>query len=112
MAAAGGCGAWWWSIDVRALVVRRAVHHRECLEPVHLGACWPADAEEFARWFDLNPPLAKRAYARLADTLHYVDLDGRSLAMPREHLEGLLATPPPRTAGKKRPGDAVRRQAL
>jgi hypothetical protein len=42
------------------------VHHRECLEPVHLGAYGPADAEEFARWFDLNPPLAKRAFARLA----------------------------------------------
>jgi hypothetical protein len=26
----------------------------------------PADAEEFARRFDLNPPLAKRAFARLA----------------------------------------------
>jgi hypothetical protein len=111
MAAAGGCVAC-CSVDVRAHVVRRAVHHRECLEPVHLDAYGPADAEEFARWFDLNPPLAKRAFARLADALHYVDLDGRSLAMPREHLEGLLATPPPRTAGKKRPGDAVRRQAL
>ncbi len=31
----------------------------------HLGAYGPADAPEFARWFDLAPALAKKAFARL-----------------------------------------------
>jgi Winged helix DNA-binding domain len=64
----------------------------------HLGAYGPADADEFARWFDLTPRLAKRAFARLADALAYVDLDGRAVAVPREYLDDLLATPAGRGA--------------
>jgi hypothetical protein len=35
----------------------------------YLGAYGPADAAEFARWFDLAPALAKKSFARLADRL-------------------------------------------
>ena len=35
----------------------------------YLGTYGPADAAEFARWFDLKPPLAKKAFARLAPKL-------------------------------------------
>jgi hypothetical protein len=35
----------------------------------HVDAYGPVDAAEFARWFDLKPPLAKRAFTRLADRL-------------------------------------------
>jgi hypothetical protein len=38
----------------------------------YLGTYGPADAAEFARWFDLNPPLAKKSFARLADRLRQV----------------------------------------
>ncbi len=31
----------------------------------YLGTYGPADAAEFARWFDLAPPLAKKSFARL-----------------------------------------------
>jgi hypothetical protein len=42
----------------------------------HLDAYGPADAAEFARWFDLKPPLAKKAFARLADRLRPVGDEG------------------------------------
>jgi hypothetical protein len=35
----------------------------------HADAYGPVDAAEFARWFDLKPALAKKAFARLADRL-------------------------------------------
>jgi hypothetical protein len=35
----------------------------------YLGAYGPAPADEFARWFDLKPPLAKKSFQRLADRL-------------------------------------------
>jgi hypothetical protein len=35
----------------------------------YLGAYGPATPEEFARWFDLRPPLAKKSFQRLADRL-------------------------------------------
>jgi Winged helix DNA-binding domain len=35
----------------------------------YLGAYGPAQPEEFARWFDLKPPLAKKSFQRLADRL-------------------------------------------
>ncbi|GAA0813111.1 winged helix DNA-binding domain-containing protein [Spirilliplanes yamanashiensis] len=37
----------------------------DTLALAYLGAYGPADAAEFARWFDLAPPLAKKAFARL-----------------------------------------------
>jgi hypothetical protein len=39
----------------------------------YLGAYGPADAAEFARWFDLKPALAKKSFARLGDRLRTVD---------------------------------------
>jgi hypothetical protein len=42
----------------------------------HLDAYGPADAAEFARWFDLKPPLAKKAFARLADRLRPIGDEG------------------------------------
>lgn len=41
----------------------------DTLALAYLGTYGPADAGEFARWFDLAPPLAKKAFARLADRL-------------------------------------------
>jgi hypothetical protein len=35
----------------------------------YLGAYGPAYPDEFARWFDLNPPLAKKSFARLGPAL-------------------------------------------
>lgn len=34
----------------------------------YLGAYGPAGPEEFARWFDLRPPLAKKSFARLRES--------------------------------------------
>ncbi|GAA3339623.1 winged helix DNA-binding domain-containing protein [Amorphoplanes nipponensis] len=42
----------------------------------HLDAYGPADAAEFARWFDLKPALAKKSFARLADRLRAVGDEG------------------------------------
>ncbi|HEU4423619.1 MAG TPA: winged helix DNA-binding domain-containing protein [Pilimelia sp.] len=63
----------------------------------HLGTYGPADFGEFSRWFDLNPPLARKAFARLADAqrIAYVDVDGATGAVPRAELAGLTGTAPP-----------------
>jgi hypothetical protein len=37
----------------------------DALAVAYLDAYGPADAGEFARWFDLKPPLAKKSFARL-----------------------------------------------
>ena len=42
----------------------------------HLDAYGPADAAEFARWFDLKPALARKSFARLADRLRPVGDEG------------------------------------
>lgn len=41
----------------------------DALALAYLGAYGPADAAEFARWFDLKPALAKKSFARLAPRL-------------------------------------------
>jgi hypothetical protein len=41
----------------------------DALALAYLGAYGPAWPEEFARWFDLNPPLAKKSFARLSPRL-------------------------------------------
>ncbi|HEU4346506.1 MAG TPA: crosslink repair DNA glycosylase YcaQ family protein, partial [Actinoplanes sp.] len=41
----------------------------DALALAYLGAYGPARPEEFARWFDLPPPLAKKSFARLAPKL-------------------------------------------
>ncbi|GIF77213.1 winged helix DNA-binding domain-containing protein [Asanoa siamensis] len=58
----------------------------------YLGAYGPAAPEEFARWFDLTPARAKKAFKRL--DLAEVDLDGETTFLPPEHLADLagLAT--------------------
>jgi len=63
----------------------------------HLGTYGPADHNEFARWFDLNPPLARKAFARLteAQKLAYVDVEGVTGAVPSTELAGLASTPEP-----------------
>jgi hypothetical protein len=45
----------------------------DALVRAHLDVYGPADAAEFSRWFDLNLPLAKRSFARLAAELAAVD---------------------------------------
>lgn len=59
----------------------------------YLAAYGPADPAEFSRWFDLRPPLAKAAFARLGDELALVDVDGAVGALPRALREGLLDPP-------------------
>jgi hypothetical protein len=49
----------------------------DTLALAYLGTYGPADAAEFARWFDLAPPLAKKSFARLTDRLADVDGFGR-----------------------------------
>jgi hypothetical protein len=41
----------------------------DALALAYLGAYGPADAAEFARWFDLKPALAKKSFARLEPQL-------------------------------------------
>lgn len=45
----------------------------DALVLAYLGTYGPADAAEFARWFDLKPALAKKSFARLGDRLRVVD---------------------------------------
>jgi hypothetical protein len=58
----------------------------DALVRAYLGTYGPADAAEFARWFDLNPTLAKKSFARLADRLTEVDGFG---VVPAELASGL-----------------------
>ena len=55
----------------------------DTLALAYLGAYGPADAAEFARWFDLKPPLAKKSFARIADRL---DDDGIPAGLAGEPL--------------------------
>jgi len=45
----------------------------DTLTLAYLGTYGPATAEEFSRWFDLKPALAKKAFARLGDRLATVE---------------------------------------
>lgn len=49
----------------------------DTLTLAYLGTYGPATADEFSRWFDLKPALAKKSFARLADQL--VEVEGGSL---------------------------------
>lgn len=66
------------------------------LYAAYLGAYGPATPEEFARWFDLKPALARTSFARLdaAGTLAHVDVDGAPGVIPEEQLDA-LTTPRP-----------------
>jgi hypothetical protein len=83
----------WPAVDADAAI--------DALVLAHAGAYGPSDPAEFARWFDLNPPLAKRSYARLteAGSLAWVDVEGVSGALPRDLLDSLLAGPGQPDAG-------------
>ncbi len=61
----------------------------DTLAMAYLGAYGPADAAEFARWFDLNPPLAKKSFARLTDRLTTV---GDAGVVPAELAAELTRT--------------------
>lgn len=65
----------------------------ERLVLAHLDAYGPAGPEEFGRWFALNPPPVKRAFARLDDRLAWVDLAGHPAAIRRTHLDQLREPP-------------------
>jgi hypothetical protein len=65
----------------------------DALVLAHLGAYGPAGPEEFSRWFDLKPALARKAFARLGDKLAAVDVDGDPAMIAAEHLDSLAAAP-------------------
>jgi hypothetical protein len=84
----------------------------DTLALAYLDAYGPADAAEFARWFDLNPPLAKKSFARLADRLTRVGDEGflpvDSAAAP-EPADTVLLLPAfdPYVVGSTRRLDAI-----
>jgi hypothetical protein len=59
-----------WLGDSATVATDEAI---DALVVAYLGAYGPAMPAEFARWFDLNPPLAKKSFARLGDRLRSVD---------------------------------------
>jgi winged helix DNA-binding protein len=77
----------WDDVDTDAAVDRLAL--------AYLGAYGPAGPEEFARWFDLRPTLAKKAFARLAAAgeTAAVEVDGTAGAVPADQLDALTAKP-------------------
>lgn len=64
----------------------------DTLALAYLGTYGPSTADEFSRWFDLKPALAKKSFARLADRL--VEVEGG--ALPAE-LAGEVARRRPRS---------------
>lgn len=76
----------WDEIDTEAAI--------DTLTLAYLGTYGPSTPDEFSRWFDLKPALAKKSFARLADRL--VEVEGGS--MPAE-LAGEVA--------KKRPASVL-----
>ncbi|MDG4827341.1 winged helix DNA-binding domain-containing protein [Asanoa sp. WMMD1127] len=69
----------WAPVDAETAIDRLAADY--------LGAFGPATPEEFARWFDLTPALAKKSFARL--DLATVDVDGTPMRIPEKHLAEL-----------------------
>jgi hypothetical protein len=77
-----------------------------------LGTYGPAGPEEFARWFDLRPPLAKKSFARLADRLTEIDGYGfvpadADLTRATKDTDLLLPAFDPYTVGSLRQLDTV-----
>ncbi len=83
----------------------------DALALAYLGAYGPADAAEFARWFDLRPALAKKSFARLAPKLTEVPGYGfRPAGLPEpEPAETVLLLPAfdPYVVGSTRQLDRV-----
>ena len=77
----------------------------------YLGTYGPAGPEEFARWFDLKPPLAKKSFARLADRLREVAgfgmLPADAPPAPGEDTVRLLPAFDPYTVGSLRQLESV-----
>jgi hypothetical protein len=76
-----------WDVDADDAIDRLAL--------AYLGAYGPAGPDEFARWFDLRPPLAKKAFARLAaaGATASVAVDGAPGAAPADQVDALAAGP-------------------
>lgn len=97
-----------WYGDWAPVEVEEAV---DTLVLAHLGAYGPADAAEFARWFDLSPALAKKSFARLADRL--VEVPGglitadADLSAPTADTVHLLPAFDPYVVGSLRQLDVV-----
>lgn len=66
----------------------------DTLALAYLGAYGPASADEFARWFDLKPALARRSFARLAEAraTAEVDVEGAPGAVPADRVDELATT--------------------
>jgi Winged helix DNA-binding domain len=85
----------------------------DTLTLAYLGTYGPSTADEFSRWFDLKPALAKKSFARLADRL--VEVDGGALpvelagevARKRPTSVHLLPAFDPYTVGSLRQLDRV-----
>jgi hypothetical protein len=79
-----------WDVDTDLAVDRLAL--------AYLGAYGPAGPDEFARWFDLKPPLPRNAFARLAaaGATADVELEGAPAAVPADQID-MFAGKPPRT---------------
>jgi hypothetical protein len=77
-----------WDVDIGVAV--------DALALAYLGAYGPAGPDEFARWFDLKPALAKMAFARLATAgaTAEVALEGAPGAVPADQVDTLAAKPP------------------
>jgi hypothetical protein len=83
----------------------------DALALAFLGAYGPAEPAEFARWFDLDPPLAKQSFARLADRLTTVEGFGHLPAdlarVPTADTVHLLPAFDPYVVGSTRQLDLV-----
>jgi hypothetical protein len=84
----------------------------DTLALAYLGTYGPADAAEFARWFDLSPSLAKKSFTRLGDRLVEVPGFGlvpadADLAAPTADTVHLLPAFDPYVVGSLRQLDVV-----
>ncbi|SNT36148.1 Winged helix DNA-binding domain-containing protein [Asanoa hainanensis] len=71
----------WEPVETGAAIDRLATDY--------LGAYGPATPEEFARWFDLTPALAKKSFRRIEGGLAPVEVDGTPMWLPEAHLKEL-----------------------
>jgi Winged helix DNA-binding domain len=71
----------WTPVDTDEAIDRLVVDY--------LGVYGPAEAAEFARWFDLSPSLARKSFLRLGSRLTEVDVDGVTGAIPAELADDL-----------------------
>jgi len=81
-----------WLTDWAEVDTEEAI---DTLALAHLGAYGPAGPDEFARWFDLKPALAKKSFARLdkAGRIAQVDVESTTGSVPADLLDALTAKP-------------------